>query len=164
MRTPFAIPVVLILLGCDGGLQPPPPDPGIGGTIRFVQSSWPPADSLQGLWLFASKEYPLDSSRVVAGVLVEPRFVFLYPSLQEPLPLYVSQVRFDFPLEPGSYPYIGVIQQLKPQLVITSFRVVGVLHFPGNDTIPRPLTIAGDFIDGLELNVDFNAPPPQPFQ
>ncbi len=164
MRPVLACFVVLLSHGCDSGLEPPPPEPGIGGEIQFVSSSWPPADSLAGLWLFASREYPLDSARVVAGVLVEPRFIYLYPSISESLPLYVDRVEFEFPLEPGTYKYVGVIQQLRPQLLVSNFRVVSMLSVPGVDSLPRSVVIGPEtFIGGFRLTVDFMNPPAQPF-
>lgn len=165
MRPALAILLLVLVAGCNAGLEPPPPEPGIGGEILFVQNSWPPLDSLQGLWLFASKEYPLDSSRVITGVLLEPRFIYLYPSLSESLPFFIDRVRFVFPLEPGVYPYVGVIQQIRSELLVSNFRVVSVLSIPDNDTIPRTVSITdGRFVDGLTLQVDFDNPPPQPFQ
>ena len=165
MRLLFLILLAVVSIGCNTGLEPPSPDPGIGGVVRFAPGSWPVQDSLQGLWVFASRQYPLDSARVVEGVLVEPRFIYLYPSLSESLPMYVDMVQFNFALEPGVYPYIGVIQQLRTELLVSNFRVVSVLAVPGTDTLPRSIVVHdGEFISGLDLNVDFHNPPPQPFQ
>lgn len=157
--------LVILLLSCNGGLTVPPDiDPGIGGTIHFTQGTWPPVDSLQGLWLFASVEYPLDSSRIITGVLIEPRTIFLYPSLQESLPFLIDSIRFDFHLPLATYKYIGVIQQVRPELEVRNFRIVGVAKSPADSTLPRAVTIASDvYVDGLRINVDFNQPPPQPF-
>jgi len=161
----FLLWMMVLFLSCDGGLTVPADiEPGIGGTVFFAQGTWPPADSLQGLWLFASIEYPLDSSRIIAGVLVEPRTIFLFPSLQESLPFFIDSVRFDFHLQPGTYKYIGVIQQLRPELEVRNFRIVGVLPSPADSSLPRLVTIRYDeFVNGLRLDVNFAQPPPQPF-
>lgn len=165
-----AVMLVLMLLwggiACDGGLTLPPElKPGIAGTIRFSPAvPWPPTDSLQGLWLFASLLYPLDSARVITGVLIEPRTIFLYPSLSESLPYQVDSVRFKFELTPGDYRYVGVIQQLRPELVVSSFRVVGMLEDPSLPGMPRSILVRpGAVISGLVVDVNFAAPPPQPF-
>lgn len=131
----------------------------------FTGSPWPSTDSLSGLWLFASTQYPLDSARVVEGVLIEPRFIFLYPSLSESLPFDVARVEFTFELVPGTYTYVGVIQQLRPELLVSNFRVVGVLPNLTNPLLPRTISIgAHTVIEGLSISVDFNNPPVQPFQ
>ena len=166
----YPVTFVIMLLGggiaCDGGLTPPPEvKPGIAGTIRFSSASpWPPTDSLQGLWLFASLEYPMDSARIITGVLIEPRTIFLYPSLGESLPYQVDSVQFRFELTPGDYRYVGVIQQLRPELVVGNFRVVGMLEDPSVPGTPRTISVrSGTVITGLVVNVNFAAPPPQPF-
>ncbi|MGA3246203.1 MAG: hypothetical protein ABSE41_16420, partial [Bacteroidota bacterium] len=57
--------IVMSLLSCDHGLEPPPSvQPGFGGTIYFEKGTWPASDSLVNLWLFASQLYPLDSAKI----------------------------------------------------------------------------------------------------
>jgi len=165
------IGLVLLFLGltasCDEGLTPPPEvRPGIAGTIQFVPGSpWPPADSLWGLWLFASLEYPLDSARIITGVLIEPRTIFLYPSIGESLPFFVDSIQFRFDLSPGVYPYVGVIQQHSPELATSSFRVVGMLEDSTAPGLPRSIQVlSGSVVPSLRVDVDFAAPPPQPFE
>lgn len=165
MRNDWVLLSLCLFVACEGGLEPPRHAPGIAGVLTFENPTWPPADSLSGLWLFASTEYPLDSARVVQGVLFEPRFIFLYPSINESLPKFVESTSFDFALVQGTYRYIGVIQQYRPELLVSSFRVVGVLTDPLSPGIPRSVTIGEDtFIDGLSMHVDFHNPPPQPFE
>ncbi len=154
------------LSSCDGGLTPPLLEPGISGTITVEPaSSWPPRDSVQGLWLFASLQYPLDSAKVISGVLIEPRTIFLYPSLGESLPYGADTIAFRFALSPGTYRYVGVIQQLRPELLVRNFRVVAMLEDP--TASGQPLTVGisqGRTIGGIHLRVNFLSPPPQPFE
>lgn len=163
MRIFFAA-ILLSLLACNNGLEPPPiREPGIYGVIEYDQASWPTADSLHGLWLFAANEYPLDSAGVIAGVLVD-RTILIYPSLSEPLPYYVPTTEFSFALPPGTYRYVGIIQQFGTALVVSNFRVVGFLESPAGDGQPQAITIVRDErFEGLLITVDFQNPPPQPF-
>lgn len=168
MRALFVIMTALAvsaLVSCDDGLTPPVLEPGIDGSITVAPTSnWPPADSVEGLWLFASLQYPLDSTKVITGVLIEPRTIFLYPSLAESLPYGVDSVRFRFPLAPGTYRYVGVIQQIRPELVVSNFRVVAMLEDPANPGQPLPVSVApGRTVEGLRITIDFGSPPPQPF-
>lgn len=150
---------------CNDGLTPPVLEPGIAGSITVApSSSWPDADSVEGLWLFASLEYPLDSTKVITGVLIEPRTIFLYPSLGESLPYGLDSVGFRFPLAAGTYRYVGVIQQMRPELVVSNFRVVAMLEDPANPGQPLPVTVGPrDMVEGFRITIDFGSPPPQPF-
>lgn len=163
----FIAAVLVTVTSCNEGLTPPPEvKPGIAGAVMYEPGSpWPSTDSLQGLWLFASLEYPIDSNRVITGVLIEPRFIFLYPSLGESLPYFVDSTQFFFELPTGQYRYVGVIQQLRSDLVVSSFRIVGMLEDP--TTPGSPLTVEvrrGAVVSGLRLRVDFLSPPVQPFE
>ncbi len=159
--------VLVTVISCNEGLTPPPEvKPGIAGVVTYVSGSpWPSADSLQGLWLFASLEYPIDSNRVITGVLIEPRFIFLYPSLGESLPYFVDSTQFFFELPVGQYRYVGVIQQHRPDLVVSSFRIVGMLEDTTSSGSPMTVDVRrGAVVSGLRLRVDFQAPPAQPFE
>lgn len=168
MRPLFAFMTIFtlsVLTSCDDGLGPPVLEPGIAGSITVAPSSrWPDADSVEGLWLFASLEYPLDSTRVITGVLIEPRTIFLYPSLGESLPYGQDSVEFRFPLAAGTYRYVGVIQQIRPELVVSNFRVVAMLEDPAHPGQPLPVTVGSrEMSAGYHITIDFGSPPPQPF-
>lgn len=167
-RSPLLLALLIALgaLSCDEGLAPPDVEPGLHGSIVVAPTSpWPPADSVRGLWLFASKQYPLDSAKVITGVLIEPRSIFLYPSLAQSLPYGVDSVEFRMALSPGTYPYVGVIQQIRPELIVSNFRVVAMLEDPAAPGQPRSVTVpSGRVVEGLRLRIDFNAPPPPPFE
>lgn len=163
MKLLLSVFAVIILLSCDGGLTLPPDiQPGIQGTIT-VAGPWPPVDSVKSLWLFASQIFPLDSSKVVAGI-IDGR-ISIYPSVTETLPYNVSPQPFNMPLLPGTYYYIGVLQRHGDNLVNPgSYTVVGVLPDETNPSNPRTVTV-GDFqvISGLTMQIDFYNLPPQPF-
>ena len=102
----------MMLVSCDDGLAPPAPvELGFSGTVYFAPGSWP-TDSLVSLWIFASQIYPLDSAKVYSGLFASPNTIFLYPSITSTLPLFeVDSLQYSFSLDPGTYKYIGVIQQ-----------------------------------------------------
>ena len=82
MKFLILIILCLLLASCDGGLAPPPPiEPGFSGTIYFKSGSWPPADSLVSIMIFASKIYPLDSATAYAGIFSNPPTIFFYPDI-----------------------------------------------------------------------------------
>lgn len=163
MKLPVLLSFVFLQLSCDGGLTlPPDVQPGIEGTIT-VSGQWPPVDSVESLLLFASQVFPLDSSKVVAGI-IDGR-ISIYPSLTGSLPRNFSSQQFSMPLPPGTYLYVGLLQRHGDIIVnAESYTVVGVLRDDVNPMNPRTV-IVRDFevISGLTIQVDFYNLPPQPF-
>lgn len=165
-RLTAAVFIVLTLARCDGGLAPPEAQkPGFGGTIRFVRSSWPPADKIFGLWVFTSQSVPSDSTAIITGLFSNPPTIYLYPGLTGSL----SEVPVDsvtyaiYPAE-GTYVYTGVIQQTTASISAGGLRVVGLYVKPIPGFVPETLRVAGvEFITGIDIGVDFANPPPQPF-
>jgi hypothetical protein len=168
MKSCIIIFICLLLASCDAGLAPPPPaQPGFGGTVYFTHGSWPSTDSLVNVWIFASKIYPLDSATVYNGLFASPPTIIIYPSMVSSLPFNVDTVSYFFPLSTGTYKYIGVIQQTSSELFtkgIRVFRVVGFYKDASNPLQPGNVTIQVDSqVQGVNINVDFKNPPPQPF-
>jgi hypothetical protein len=168
MRFAVLILVCLLLASCDAGLAPPPPAvPGFSGTVSFTPGSWPQADSLVSLWIFASKTYPLDSATVSAGLFSVPPTIYIYPDMSTSLKFFVDSVSYFFPLPDGTYKYVGVIQQTSSDLFtrgIRVFRVVGFYKDPTNLTQPGTIQINdNNQVNGINIQVDFNHPPQQPF-
>lgn len=168
MRFLVFIILCLLLAACDGGLAPSPPvELGFSGTVYFAPGTWP-SDSLVNLWIFASQVYPLDSAKVYSGLFASPTTIFLYPSITESLkPFYADSIPYSFPLHSGTYKYIGVIQQTDADLAglgIRVFRVVGFYKDPLNPLLPGVVEVNNSLqVKGININVDFRNPPPQPF-
>jgi hypothetical protein len=157
-----------LLVSCDGGLAPPPPvELGFSGTVYFTPGSWP-TDSLINLWIFASQIYPLDSATAFAGLFSNPPTIFVYPSMSGSLlPFFADSIPYSFPLHSGTYKYIGVIQQVSSDLInhgIRVFRVVGFYKDPSNLLQPGSVIVNDNYqVKGINIDVDFRNPPPQPF-
>ncbi len=169
MRFLVLIILCLLLIACDGGLAPPPPvELGFSGTVYFTPGSWPPSDSLIGLLIFASQVYPLDSAKVYSGLFGSQPTIFAYPSLSGSLSLSeVNSIPYSFPLSSGTYKYIGVIQQTNSDLAghgIRVFRVVGFYKDTINVSQPGTVVVNDSIqVKGINIDVDFRNPPPQPF-
>lgn len=164
-RKGFLFVVAVVLISCEGGLEPlPPVEPGFSGTIRFAPNSWPPVDSLVNLWVFASQIYPLDSTKVFPGLFGQPQTIFYYPTDSARIAFNVDSVSYSFPVPPATYRYIGVVQRFRNDLNIRSFRVVGFYYSPSKPDQPRFITILdGEQVAGIDMSVDFYNPPVQPF-
>jgi hypothetical protein len=157
----------LLLTACDSGLAPPPPlELGFSGTVYFTPGSWP-TDSLISLQIFASQIYPLDSAKVYSGLFASPNTIFVYPSLSVSLPFYDTTLSYSFPLHAGTYKYVGVIQQTSIDLAgygIRVFRVVGFYKDSTNFSQPGIVEVNDTaWVKGINIDVDFRNPPPQPF-
>jgi hypothetical protein len=157
--------LAFFLVTCDHGLAPPPSvEPGFGGTIYFEKGTWPSPDSLNTLWLFASQVYPLDSSKVVSGLLSDPPTIYLYPASDRSLPFNVDSVSYTFNLPLATYKYIGVIQRFANDLNVHSLRVVGLYGTSDSPPVPIPVIVSeGTFTPDVTFKVNFRKPPPQPF-
>jgi hypothetical protein len=157
--------ICILLIGCDRGLEPTPPaDLGFAGTVYFT-GQWPPSDSIVSLWVFASQVYPLDSTKVISGLLFTPRMIFLYPSMSQSLPINTDSIDYSFLLPAGTYKYVGVIQQISAiSNGIRAFRVVGFYPDSINNSQPGLVVVnEKEQVKGITINVDFDNPPPQPF-
>ncbi len=164
----FLLPFIicLFLTGCDGGLAPPPPvELGFSGTVHFAPGYWPPSDSLYNLWIFASQIYPLDSVKVFAGLFGNPMTIFLYPGVTQTLAVgMIDSIAYSFPLKSGTYKYVGVIQKISPDLNIRAFKVVGFYRDSSHASQPGTVEVNENRqISGINIDVDFQHPPPQPF-
>ena len=159
----LVIVFVFLVSGCDGGLTLPPEiQPGISGTLT-VNSGWPPQDSVQTLWIFASQIYPIDSAKVVTGIFQNK--ILLYPAIDKSLPYNFGTLAYNFPLPPATYYYIGVLQRFGTNLVDPkSYKVVGVYSDSLNPLLPKPLEVKElEVLPGINLTIDFYNLPPQPF-
>jgi hypothetical protein len=149
-------------VACDHGLAPPPFEPtkpGFGGVIRYV-GNWPPPDSLKDLRLVAFLNFPPQD--IVTEVLSGQAKV--YPPLGESsLPFNVDSTRFEFFVDSGTYQYVAVAQQYGTNL-FTDWKAVGLYSTSLDPNQPATVTVPpSTFTTGIDIVVDFDHPPRQPF-
>jgi hypothetical protein len=166
----FSIIIICLLItACDGGLAPPQFQATVGfsGTVYFAPGTWPPADSITRLLIFASQVYPLDSAKVTNGLLSIPPKIFLYPSMNSSLPFFVDSISYSFPVNSGTYKYLGVVQQVHSDLNtygVKAFKVVGFYKDSIDHSQPGNIIVSDNSqVQGINIEVDFHNPPPQPF-
>ncbi len=157
MLLSVAMTMMLGLSACDHGLTPDVPvQPGFGGTIRVV-SAWPPADSVVMLIVVAFRDYP--PKNILEEVLAN-RAVFSEALVKNAT---TQRYRIEKDALAGSFAYVAVAWQHGPRIE-ADWRAAGVYTLTGDPNQPAPITITpGRFIDGVDITVDFDHLPPQPF-
>jgi hypothetical protein len=155
--------VLIWSLSCDHGLAPSDAEEvistGISGTIEY-SSIWPVDSTLFNLKLVVFKQIPIDSTQVITDVIGGEATVFP-ENLSENLPYYVDSTPYSLTLEPGFYAYIVVVQQYG---TIYQWRVVGQFDETPADSLPTGLMVFADsMLTGIDISVDWNNPPFQPF-
>ena len=156
--------LILFINSCDHGLSPPEPEKkitGISGTIYY--QNWPPIDSLYDLRLVIFKNFPPPQdlfTEIFSGNAT------VYPEINKShLPYHVDSTSFTVELSPLTYEYIAIAQQHDSIFTVQeSWRVVGQYDTILTDTIPTAVTVIQDsLLRSIDINVDFDNIPPQPF-
>ena len=147
--------IILISWGCSEGLAPIEPE-YIRGTVRFVNDidSWPPPDSLIELRVVFFQRYPQDSTGIVAE--------FKYLEFTDTLETYTDSSTFTYEIikAPIVYEYVAVAQNYGAWY---EWKVVGVYSISGNPEQYSRLEIEEGRSYDIDITVDFNNLPPQPF-
>ena len=165
----FAITLILAVTfigSCDKGIEPLPPAPsgptGFSGKVTFT-GNWP--QDIKRTHVVVFKE-PILSS----GDFFPPNLSFVIDSIPNGTKEFVynsidNNFISTFTLAPGSYKYIVVAQSKTPTLSLSrkDWFVVGVYTTDGKQADPGTMFISQGYITtGIDINVDFNNPPPQP--
>jgi hypothetical protein len=154
--------LLTFILSCDHGLGPPEENirTAISGMITY--QNWPVADSLKDLRLIVFRNYPPGD---IIFEITSGR-AFVYPPLgAEGLEFYIDSMSYILDLAPGNYEYVVVAQQYGEDLY-NDWRAVGQYDTTGtgNDSIPTAVNVIENILlDEININVDFNNLPPQPF-
>lgn len=155
--------IFLILLifsvACDKGLQPPPPvaKSYLTGLITYLngKDKWPPADSVIDIRVVAFKNYP---PKDILEEITKGEAFFT-----NSLPFFVDTSSFslEIPEPPVTLNYIVVAQQYAS---LFDWRVIGVWTLTEDNTKPSSINVEpGKTYSGINIKVDFDNLPPQPF-
>jgi hypothetical protein len=166
LRTFLSVLVLLSFSACDEGIAPRPAEVlesgFFGGLITF--HNWPSADSLRDLRLVAFRRFPLAgniAAEVIAGGAVA------YPSgfdSTNHLPFMVDSVRYTIALGTGAWAYVAVAQRFGSN-IYADWRAVGQYDLDTILTVPSPVIVQPrDTTYDININVDFDNPPPPPFR
>lgn len=150
------IVALFIFIACDGGLEPAPvaSKSYIKGRIHY-KGDWPRPDSIFDLRAVAFKNFP------PANLLTEIMSGQAY-FLQDSLPYYMDSTDFilEIPDPPVTLKYIAIAQRYGD---LFSWRAVGVYTITGNQSENATIEVEPGKTYNIDINVDFNNLPPQPF-
>ncbi len=157
----------LVLSGCNRGLSPTQASSsaitGFGGTVRFV-SSWPhpPQDSVYDLRVVAFRDYP--PQNILLEVSSGNAIVYPPTSTTGGLPKFVDSLSYDFTLDSAStFQYVVVAMRYGTN-VFSDWKVVGAYGYSHGAGSPRSVVVQqGSFLNGIDIEVDFQNTPPTPF-
>ena len=156
----YLILLIFLITSCNEGLQPPPPveKSYITGLITYVngKDNWPPPDSVIDIRVAAFKNYP--PMDIITEITNGNAF------FTETLPQFVdtSSYFLEIPEPPVTIEYLVVAQQYG---TLFEWLSIGVWTLSGDNTKPSSITIEpGKIYTGLNIIVDFNHLPPQPFE
>ncbi|MBN2424555.1 MAG: hypothetical protein JXR46_14045 [Calditrichaceae bacterium] len=148
----------LFFISCNKGLEPPHNLTGISGTIHFT--NWNSAGTIHNLKLVVFRTFPPED--IVSEVMSGEAQAYP-PDLTQSLPVDVDSVAFTMELGSGYYAYITVAQQYGSN-VYEDWRAVGQYDTTAEDNLPTGVQVnEGSILEGINIYVDFENPPPQPF-
>jgi hypothetical protein len=163
----YQIFIILIAItafvSCDKGLSPDLGEEkaGFGGSITF-SGDWNPDILQTHVVVFKNPLLTVDDFNVfnlsfVSESIPNGSVSYNYSTNDENA--LISTI------EPGNISYIAVAQSLRDTITLNreDWIVVGLYYSDDDKTMPGILTLnEGIFIDGVNINCDFNNPPPQP--
>ncbi len=157
----FAVAVFLAFAGCYGGLEPTDPleKSFVRGRIAYVggAENWPPPDSVKEIRAVAFKSYP--PKDIFNEILSENAYF-----TPDTLPRFVagSSYEIEIPEPPTELKYIAVAQRYG---TIMEWLAIGVYAVEGGPENPTAVRIeTGETADSIDITVDFDNLPPQPFE
>ncbi|MGA2296328.1 MAG: hypothetical protein ABSG15_02140 [FCB group bacterium] len=151
------------LSACNEGLAPPPAGckTYLNGLITYKggKSAWP-KDSVYDIRVAAFKNYPFKDNSSIFDEIASGNAYFNFTSL--PLRVDTSGFSFEIKDTPVDLKYIAVALQYD-STTITAQKVIGLYTITGDRTKPSSIII--NKCDSVFINiiVDFDSLPPQPF-
>jgi hypothetical protein len=157
IKIAFILLLTILLGACDKGLAPEEENlPAVLiGKVRFI-NEWPPEDSVFAIRAGAFKSPP--SADLINEVLNGNAYFNL-----SSLGYNLDSAEFMFTIEdtPVELKYIVIVWQYESD--IAAERVVGVYNIANDKTIPGSITLKSGDTSKIEIEVDWNDFPPQPF-
>jgi hypothetical protein len=156
--------LILYLNGCDKGIEPGEPiiPGGFSGTVSFI-GQWPEGIKRTHIVVFKNpilktEDFFLPNLSFVVDSIPYKSKTFNYNSLEKS---FVDILQ----LWPGEYKYVVVAQSKTPEISFQrkDWNVVGVYCINNDQSKPANLIIRSNQVTpNVNINVDFNNPPPQP--
>jgi len=82
---------------------------------------------------------------------------------EERLPFLVDTTIYIMELDPGYYEYVAIAQQYGPN-IFEDWLAAGQYDTIFSDELPTPITvISGELLEDINIHVNFDSLPPQPF-
>ncbi|MGO9480239.1 MAG: hypothetical protein ACLP05_00465 [Candidatus Kryptoniota bacterium] len=150
--------------GCGHGLEPPPAElvqPGFGGTVYFENWPHPPADSVYDIRVVAFYNYPPQS--IITAVLDGQVQVFPTIGIGTTPKLFVDSMSYSFKVaSPTVFRYVAVAMEYGPNDE-ADWKAVGAYGYSHGVGAPDSVVIPPNtYVNGIDINVDFKNPPPNP--
>jgi hypothetical protein len=165
----FLVLILPFWSGCDTGLGPLFESSGFSGVIHF--KNWPSADSVQDLRIVAFEQYPADSSGIFVSLLTGHAAVYSADlSSKGSLPKFVDATPYEFTTKNGinlqvkQYNYVVIAQKYGPN-AFTDWQPAGVYTITPGTFNPSPVRVLlHHIIPHIDIDVDFQNPPPKPWR
>jgi hypothetical protein len=143
-------------LGCDKGLEPPPPAPTISGKIYFSGAK-PPCDSIRILAVVLIEAAPpYVPETLINGFLSSSILTFVLESCT------FRDTTYKLTVAPNKrYNYLGVTQNYDTNLY-NDWRIVGFAHMQDDSARSFEL-MPGEAVRNVDIHVRFDSLPRQPF-
>ncbi|MFA5805814.1 MAG: hypothetical protein WC879_14350 [Melioribacteraceae bacterium] len=159
--------MLYFISGCDKGIEPEPeksPESeiiGFRGKVTFT-GNWPAGITRTHIVVFKNEiksvdDFSFQNLAFVVDSIPYKSQEFIYNSVMNNF--------FSFTLADGTYKYIVVAQSKTPSISLNrdDWFIVGVYYNNGDKSKPGTMTLQkGKITTGIDVNVDFNNPPPQP--
>lgn len=152
--------LAFLLIACDEGLKPAEPEQKsfLNGTIHYKNGAdnWPPEDSCFAIRVVAFKSYPPQD---IIKELSEGNAYFTIKSL----PLFVDSSSFSLEISNSPVELKYIVAAMQYSFDITAQKVVGLWSLKQNKFEPSSVFIEKGKSYSIEIDVDFDSLPPQPF-
>lgn len=158
---------LVVMVGCDRGLAPLNEPSGFSGTITF--KNWPAdPNTVLELRLVAFTNFPSDSVAIFPALLAGQAVV--YPPVGTTgFAKYVDSIPYSFTtngttLQVTTYKYIAVAQRFGTNF-FADWKPCGVYTLGPGPFDPAPVQVLLHRVaTDVNITVDFNNPPPKPWQ